>query len=87
MQELHQEDDVHAEPTGHRFKREVSVRPSRLSVKRVVKGVCIPSQNGRPRNPGPQAGVGFHRPEGRGFKPELVLDELAGLQLHQWRAA
>jgi len=77
MQELHQEDDVHAEPTGHRFKREVSDRPSRLSVKRVVKGVCIPSQNGRPRNPGLQAGVGSHRLEGRGFKPESVLDESA----------
>ena len=77
MQELHQEDDVHAEPTGHRFKREVSDRPSRLSVKRVVKGVCIPSQNGGPRNPGLQAGVGSHRPEGRGFKPESVLDESA----------
>ncbi len=56
-------------------QQEISDRPSGLSVKRVLEGVCIPSQNGRPRNPGLQAGVGSHRPEGRGFKPELVLDE------------
>ncbi len=38
-------------------EQEISDWPSGLSVKRVLEGVCIPSQNGRPRNPGLQAGV------------------------------
>jgi len=35
------------------FEQEVDDRPSGLSVKRVLEVVCIPSQNGLPRNPGP----------------------------------
>ncbi|MDP2751975.1 MAG: hypothetical protein Q8O31_05145, partial [Rhodocyclaceae bacterium] len=41
------------------LQQEISDRPSGLSIKRVLEGVCIPSQNGRLKP----------RPSGRGRFP------------------